>query len=306
MPLQAIFGQNRIVRPLLGFSRAALQVYAQDNRLEWIEDPTNRELHQRRNFLRTEILPRLSRHWPLHASMLARTARHAVEAMELLDEVAKADLIACQYAGLQPAQALSVGSLVGLSASRQRNLLRYWLRGQGLLPPAESQMKEVLARIHTTPRSRQARVCWPGVEVWRYRNLLVALTAQPDPDPTLDVDWDLHTPLTLPGIGRLYTVPVAGQGLSLSRLHGHSVHIRLRTGGESLLLEGRKHHHTLKKLLQAEGVPPWLRRRLPLLYLGTDLVAVADRWVCAPYRAGDGEAGLNIVWEPGPGHRQCV
>ena len=298
MPMQAVFGPGRIVRPLLGFSRAALHAYAQKHRLAWIEDPSNRELHLRRSFLRTEILPRLARHWPAHASLLARTARHAAEAMELLDEVAETDLAVCRHAVAHSPQALSVKSLLALSAPRLRNLLRYWLRQQGFLSPAAPQLEEVLARAHTMPRSRQACVCWPGAEVWRYRDLLVILPAQPSPDPALDVTWDLLAPLDLPGIGRLRAVPVTGQGLSRARLNGRSLHVRLRSGGESLLLAGRGHHHALKKLLQSEGVPPWLRARLPLFYAGQELAAVADRWVCAPYLAEAGEAGLKIVWEP--------
>ncbi|HWR87645.1 MAG TPA: tRNA lysidine(34) synthetase TilS [Acidiferrobacterales bacterium] len=298
MPAKTALGHGQIVRPLLGFSRTALHTYAQEHRLAWIEDPSNRTLHLRRNFLRTEILPRLARHWPAHASMLARTAHHAAEAMGLLDEVAETDLATCRQAVAHSPQALSINALLALSMPRQRNLLRYWLRRQGYLAPATSQLEEVLAQVQTTPRSQQARVCWPGTEVWRYRDLLVALPAQHAPDPALDVVWDLCAPLDLPDIGRLCAVPLRGQGLSCARLNGKSLHVRLRSGGETLMLAGRSHHHVLKKLLQAEGVPPWLRARLPLFYVDHELVAVADRWVCAPYLARDGEEGLKIVWEP--------
>ena len=42
---------------------------------------------------------------------------------------------------------------------------------------------------------------------------------------------------------------------------------------------------------------PWWRERLPLLYSGDQLVAVADLWVCAPYAAAAGEAGWQIRWQ---------
>jgi tRNA(Ile)-lysidine synthase len=298
MPIQAVFGVGRIVRPLLGFSRTALRNYAQEHRLAWVEDPSNQEPHLRRNFLRTEILPLLARYWPAHASLLARTARHAAEAMGLLDEVAETDLAACRHAVAHSPQALSINALAALSPARQRNLLRYWLRRQGFLAPATSQLEEVLAYAQTAPRSQQARVCWPGTEVWRYRDLLVAMSTQHAPDPALDVAWDLRAPLDLPGVGRLQAVPIRGQGLSCARLKEKSLHVRMRSGGETLMLPGRGHHHALKKLLQAEGVPPWLRARLPLFYADHELAAVADQWVCAPFLAGDGEEGLKIVWEP--------
>ena len=185
-----------------------------------------------------------------------------------------------------------------LSKPRQRNLLRYWLRRQGYLAPATAQLEEVLAQVQDAPRSQQARVCWPGTEVWRYRDLLVAMPTQHAPDPTLDATWDPQAPLDLPGVGQLRAVQIRGQGLSCARLKGKSLHIRLRSGGETLMLPGRGHHHVLKKLLQGDGVPPWLRSCLPLVYADQELAAVADRWVCASYLAGDGEDGLKIVWEP--------
>lgn len=298
MPTRAGFGPGQIVRPLLGFSRTALQAYAQEHQLAWIEDPSNRESHLRRNFLRTEILPRLTRHWPAYANLLARTARHAADAMELLDEVAEVDFVACRQPVTHSPQALSVSALTTLSVARQRNLLRYWLRRQGFLAPATAQLEEVLAQLRNTPRSQQARVCWPGTEVWRYRDLLAAMPAQQVPDPALDVVWDLRAALNLPGMGQLQVRTVRGQGLSRARLNGKTLHVRPRLGGEALMLPGRAHHHALKKLLQAEGVPPWLRAHLPLLYVADELVAVADRWVAAPFLAGDDEEGLKIIWEP--------
>ena len=92
-------------------------------------------------------------------------------------------------------------------------------------------------------------------------------------------------------------MPIRGQGLSRARLNGKSLHVRLRSGGETLMLPGRDHHHALKKLLQAGGVPPWLRKCLPLFYADHELAAVADIWVCAPFFAGESEDGLKIVWQ---------
>ena len=52
----------------------------------------------------------------------------------------------------------------------------------------------------------------------------------------------------------------------------------------------------MKKLLQEVGVPPWVRQRLPLVYLAGELAAVADLWICEPFVARKGEAGWLISW----------
>lgn len=297
MPTRTVFGAGELVRPLLGFTRAALLAYATQHRLHWIEDPSNRELRLRRNFLRAEILPRLATQWPQVDGMLTRTARHAGEALELLDEIAVKDLSRCRHAVRYFPQALSVAAISRLSSAHQRNLLGYWLRQQGLRVPSTRILNEVITQLHHTPRSQHACVSWSDAQIWRYRDLLVAVAVLPDPDKDLDVIWDLHAPIEIPGVGRLRAEPVRGQGLSTTRVHD-GLRVRLRRGGETLLLPARRHHHALKKLLQAEGMAPWLRARLPLLYAGENLAAVADRWVCAAYAAHSDEEGLAISWEP--------
>jgi len=44
-------------------------------------------------------------------------------------------------------------------------------------------------------------------------------------------------------------------------------------------------------------VPPWLRDRVPLVVVGGELAAIADRWVCAAAASSDGTAGLEVVWD---------
>jgi tRNA(Ile)-lysidine synthase len=89
---------------------------------------------------------------------------------------------------------------------------------------------------------------------------------------------------------------VVGGGLRCSLLPD-GVQVGFRQGGERCRPAGRRHHHSLRKLLQEAGVPPWERRRLPLLYAGERLAAVADLWICEPFAAAPGEAGLRIHWQ---------
>jgi len=297
MPARARFGAGELLRPLLNFPRASLMAYAERQRLVWIEDPSNGDTRLRRNFLRAEILPRLAGHWPDAAAALARSAMHAAEALELLDELAEADLALCLDGDQRYPWALSVTALTGLTPAHQRNLLRLWLRRQGFVAPTTRHLNELLARVRHTPQSRQSCVSWPGVGIWRYRDRLVALPARALPDPLLEANWNLAQPFEIPGVGRLLARPSTTREVPRLRALG-SVHVRLRQGGETLLLPGRHHHHALKKLIQAAGIPPWERHRLPLFYAGDRLAAVADRWVCAGFAATDDEPGLQIVWEP--------
>ena len=75
------------------------------------------------------------------------------------------------------------------------------------------------------------------------------------------------------------------------------IELRFRSGGEEIKLVGHTHTRKLKKLLQEEGVVPWMRERLPLLYSGEDLVAVADLWIAS---SAASEPGIAVRWKNRP------
>jgi tRNA(Ile)-lysidine synthase len=295
MPAIQEFSAGRHARPLLEFSRRDLDAYAIREKLSWIEDASNRDTRWPRNFLRERVLPLVMERWPAAPRLLGRTARHTVDALALLDEIADADLGCCRK---ENAAALSIAALQRLTAPRQRNVLRYWIRVRGFPAASALQLEHVRAQVRASPRTRRALVTWPGTEVRRYRDTLVVRTPVGAPDKNLSLAWNLPAPLVLPGTGRqLRAVPATGAGLSQNRVAGAVLTVRFRRGGESCLLPGRAHHHSLKKLLQEAGVPPWERERLPLVFVNGALAAVGDRWVCAPFAARPDEAGWTLVLE---------
>ncbi|WP_232821094.1 tRNA lysidine(34) synthetase TilS, partial [Dyella sp. C11] len=78
-------GQGMLWRPLLETPRDVLRDYVAQHELPCIDDPSNNDARLSRNFLRHEILPRLSQHWPqaedsiVHSARLHRSAADALE-----------------------------------------------------------------------------------------------------------------------------------------------------------------------------------------------------------------------------------
>lgn len=295
MPDIAPFSTGRIARPLLGVTRTQLAAYAEQEKLRWIDDPSNRDPRFARNYLRHRVFPLLEQRWPGAARQIARSAGMAAEAAQLLDSLAETDWPVCRVPGCF---ALSVTALRRLPSPRQRNLIRYWLRRQGFQAPSALHLDQVLVQVESEPRSRQALVCWPEAEIWRYRDELMALKPRGAWDSALKMSWDLREPLRIPGVGLLQATATHGTGLSQERVGKSPLVVGLRQGGEVCRLPGRAHHHKLKKLLQEAGVPPWERSRLPLIYVNDELAAIGDRWVCAPYAARANEAGWKLRLEP--------
>jgi tRNA(Ile)-lysidine synthase len=108
-------------------------------------------------------------------------------------------------------------------------------------------------------------------------------------------DWDPHQPLVLTAAaGRLSALEKPGQGLRPPA--DGRLQVRFRQGGEQLQPAGRRGHHPLKKLFQEWAVPGWERSRVPLIYIGDELAAVAGLCVCEGFQAASGETGYHIGW----------
>lgn len=279
------FAAGWLLRPLLSVSRDELQDYATQHALRWIDDPSNEDRTIDRNYLRHEVLPLLEERWPGVASRLQRSAVLASEAATMLDQLADADF---HDLGGRPDR-LALDKLRRLPTERQRNVLRYVIRELGLPSPPAAQLQSVVADLVPARDDGQPLVQWPGAEIRRYREQLYVLPAS-GPASADAVAADSGGCFTLAaGMGELKLVAGAPSGLA-EDLVARGLELRYRVGGEEIKPVGQAHTRKLKKLLQEEGVVPWMRERLPLLYSGGELVAVADLWVASSAASAPGVA----------------
>ncbi|WP_214511546.1 tRNA lysidine(34) synthetase TilS [Pseudomonas brassicacearum] len=287
MPSQRPLGQGHLLRPLLDVSRAELEAYATQQGLSWIEDPSNNDHRYARNYLRQRVFPVLAGQWPQASTTLARSAAHMGEAQGLLDDLAQIDLAqaatpgAFDWLGLQ---SLALAPLRALSPARQRNALSHWLAPMTLLPDTDhwsgwDSLRDAaddarpIWRLAGGELHRAAGRVWWLSDHW--------LCSLPD-----TVDWaDPAVALRLPGNGRVVLdgTPPAGP-----------LSVRYRQGGEVMALASRG-HRDLKRLLNEKAVPAFVRGRLPLLYQGEQLLAVAN--LAGLDAQADGS--WQLIWTPG-------
>lgn len=292
MPELAPLEPGFLLRPLLGFAREELRAYALEHRLRWVEDPSNQDSAYDRNFLRNDIIPRLERRWPGLKKALGRTAGHCAEAQRQLGDLA-ADL--CRTALNPDGQSLSVAKLRGFKPADQRLVLREWLRARKFRMPSQAVIERILREVLPARQDKTPQVAWREGEVRRYRDGLHLLPPLPACDASLALDWDGRSPLAWAG-GWLAAAPTAGAGLAAEHWRQGNIQVRHRQGGEACRLPGRAGSHDIKKLFQERGVPPWLRERAPLVYIGGELAAVGGWWVCEPFAGQAGGDNIALVW----------
>jgi tRNA(Ile)-lysidine synthase len=127
-------------RPFLSVPSAALREWLQSQGHGWVEDPSNTDESFTRNRIRARVLPALAEALPAFRETFARSAKHAAQAQEVLNEVAAQELADI---GVPP----RLEALQRLSRARQAMVLRHWLRLQHATTPSSAQLNALLDQL---------------------------------------------------------------------------------------------------------------------------------------------------------------
>ena len=297
MPARRPLGRGWLSRPLLDASRAELADFAVRQGLNWIEDPANRDARFARTALRHALLPALRDSWPQVDQSLRRLAEHADEACELLDDLAASDLqsvvLPLDDAWLGHWPSLLLAPVLVLSPARQRNLLRFWLRQQGVLMPDQPHLDQWVQQLAACSDA-QPQLLLGSHRLYRSSDRLWLVEAGWPRQGSAQICQPLACQSLLAGNGTLCIAPSSG-GLRAPGAAGWQ--LAYRQGGERIKLPGRP-TRSVKQLLQEARVPAWLRPSVPLLYSGGELVSVAGRWNAEQALVDGNQSGFTVSWKP--------
>lgn len=278
MPPSMPFGHGLLIRPLLETSKADIIRYANDHALQWIEDPSNQHIHFDRNFLRQDILPLLKQRWPSLDSTVTRSAAHCAEAQDILSTLSDELLETVINAD----NSININNLQQQKASYQSLIIRQWFHRLGLRMPRRQVLQQILEQVAGARADADPVISTQGRLIRRYRQRLFCLK----PPPLISgADFVLQSGVMSFQVadGLNYEVQPSDSGISAELWARSTVTINFRTGGETIRLPGREGAHSLKKLYQEAGIPPWERQLIPLIYLDGKLAAVGDLWIAAEF-----------------------
>ena len=289
-----------LIRPLISYSKKDLLDYGNKFNVNWIEDESNEDLSISRNFIRKKVIPNLKNdNWPEYKNSISYLSSKAKEANEILDEIAFLDLKRCASESLDR---LSILKIKELSHARAMNVLFTWLGINTHLGVSNKITDQVYKSIVLASENSNPVVTFGkrgesgSFQIRRFNNFLrhLPLTETETLSNKKVWKWNTNNPLELP-TGTLSMQLSLGKGIS-TQLTEPGISIKGRIGGERCKPEGRSKSQKLKKLFQEYRVPPWVRDRIPLVYVGDQLAAVSDLWVCEEFVAKKDERGIVLSW----------
>ncbi len=284
MPAQRDGDGVRWLRPLLGVPRAAIDAHVAAHALPHVEDDSNASSRYRRNALRLTVIPALRDLAPGYPHTLVRAAALANETALLADDLARLDAQGA-FDGATLARAL----LATLAPHRARNLLRWFLRSNGLRAPSVVRLGAMLAQLAHAGPDAQVALEHDGAVIGIHEGRIVVHTPAPAP---FECAWHGEPALKLPH-GTLAFAAQAGAGLRTGGAGGAWT-VRARRGGEHLTLDPARPRRALKSLMQAAGMPRWERDSLPLLFRGDALAAVPGIGIDCAHRTE--RDGVIVNW----------
>ena len=284
-----------LVRPLLMFSRESIELYASENKLEWVNDPSNDETHYDRNYLRHDVLPVLEKRWPSYRQTVCRFSQHMRQTSDLLKQISEDDF---SDAFNVEKKCLNIENLNNLSLPRANNLIRHWVSFEGYSLPSDAQLSQINTAI-TSREDSSPVVSWANVELRRFKNNLYLMSSDsikiPE-DLLVNIkSWKEGQRVNVPGYGLLELRSSKGDGINKKYFSSHEIKIKFRQGGEKCKPVCRDKTQTLKKIFQEMNLAPWLRDTTPIVYIENEIAAVVGEFYCVPFAASLNEEGLIIA-----------
>jgi tRNA(Ile)-lysidine synthase len=253
--------RGRLVRPLLAVTRDEVRAYLRARGLEWREDPSNADRRFARARVRHDLLDALRSIGPAPERTLAETARQLREEAEVLDGAVDRAL-----------DELGGGPAVSLAALREqppavRRLLLRRLAGDVPVPDSIMELGESGTKSLDLGAGLRA--------VAEYGTLRFTRTREADDEPPAPValpvpgrarfgDWEVEAAAGAPG-----EVSVLAGAL------GEGATVRGWREGDRMRPLGLGGTKTLQDLFTDRKIPRALRRTLPIVEAGGEIVWVA-------------------------------
>lgn len=271
MPMIAGFGQGQHFRPLLNFTREQLEEYADFQGLNFVEDTSNSDLRFDRNFLRHQILPQIKERWPGSIQTLSRAAMLQGETQRLLESYVSKDL---EFMVGSAEGALSVPLILQCQPERRRALIRQWIASSGFRFPSAKKLQHIISDVFQAGQDANPLVHWEGAQVRRYRDDVYIMPPLAEHDIYQSFTWDLRQDLWIESLGLSLGASYLESWANKVSVNAGALTVSFRQGGEVIKPAGSDKVLTLKDLFQQFSIPPWLRDRIPLLFLDDELIVV--------------------------------
>lgn len=259
------FAAGWLIRPLLGFSREQLEVFAQQQELKWIEDESNNDSRFDRNFLRLEVIPLLQQRWPAFRQNALRSVTHIQQQQAFVEKQLELLLPAVMHGAELDLKRLAEQDLI-----TQKLLVRSWL-ALAKLNPSTDWLERFFSQFIGAKTDAQPLLELDGYQIRRFADK--AYVTQQEQAPEAGVWLELKPEQMLNTTVGQFQLNLNKQGMPL-QLTQDAVYLVFGLFSLPFRPAGEQQSKPLKQWLKLWAIPPWQRLHLPVLIQNDQVIAV--------------------------------
>jgi tRNA(Ile)-lysidine synthase len=269
-----------------GVSKSHILDYAQQAKLQWVEDESNQDSSFDRNFLRQTVMPLLKEKWPQITHTITRSARHCASQTELVEALAKEALsnVLSEDGGLR------CRDLLVLPNAMQNEVLRLWAAQFLDQSPSQMQLAEIL-KLAKANEDKNGKVVFKTHQCRRDRMTLFLIPkgnihdiALPSTQITIaelknsdQAHGDLHFSIQDHRLTIHYVSQITRQKKAMCLdLSKKATTLTISYGDLSRRFKAdtQRPSKTLKAWMKEANLPEWQRLSVPVIELDSDIAAL--------------------------------
>ncbi len=258
-----------ISRPLLNINKLDIKNYQKKNKLNFIEDSSNKFNKFDRNFIRNEIVPKLKKRWKGLNSVMKNNIEHQRIHSIILDDLILEKL---NHIYDKFSKKLSISKIKQENSYIQAELIHKCFLLENQISLNHNQVNEILNNIINTDKDSTPEFTFHAFSIRKYQGFLYFLNKSDNNNNYNSKQWDLGNDLKFNEL----TIKISKlKELGIYNfLHiNKPVTVRRREGGEKIKVNS-KFHQKLKKIFQSKNVPIWEREAYAFIYVKEELIAV--------------------------------
>jgi tRNA(Ile)-lysidine synthase len=148
-------GRGTLIRPLLQFTKKELLEFIDIHNINYIEDESNKESNQDRNFIRNEIMPLINERWNNFEKRIQSTSDIIKDRQEIFNL-----LFLEKYGSLVSNNSIPLDIFKGLDSVEAKELIRFIIDKSNIALPSKKVLNEIMKTFHTSNPSESSIVKW--------------------------------------------------------------------------------------------------------------------------------------------------
>ncbi|QJC35294.1 tRNA lysidine(34) synthetase TilS [Enterobacteriaceae endosymbiont of Donacia proxima] len=274
----------KIFRPFLNISKNDIINYAIKKKINWIEDPSNKDIKYDRNFLRNIILPKIINRWPFFQKTLFRSIRNCSEQEKLLHNLIKPILMKL----IQKNNSLFISPLYDFDMIKRNFIIRKWIEYNKYYYMPSRKLLDIIWKEIICCKNNNPHIKIGEYVIRKYKNYLFCIKYFPNLKKNILIWNNSKKPLILPNnLGILTIIHYKNYEKKLIYIrkpkNNEIIYIKFNNPIEKYYFNNSKYKKNINNIWKNLNIPEWEKEQIPLLFYNEKLIVDLENKLITQY-----------------------